>query len=53
MVISHASYNDNLRIFLHFQTDHDRKVNCSYSGIASDIIYINIHFKNELQYAVL
>ena len=29
MVISHDFCNDNFRIFLRLQTDHDRKVNCS------------------------
>ena len=33
MVISHAFCIDNIRIFLHFRTDHGRKVNCSYSWI--------------------
>jgi hypothetical protein len=33
MVISNEFWNDNFRMFLRFQTDDDRKVNCSYSGI--------------------
>jgi hypothetical protein len=33
MVISNEFCNDNFRMFLRFQTDDDRKVNCSYSGI--------------------
>jgi hypothetical protein len=33
MVISNEFCNDNFRMYLRFQTDDDRKVNCSYSGI--------------------
>jgi hypothetical protein len=47
VVISNSFWNDNFRIFLRFQTDHDRKVNCSYSGITCMTVH-NLLFANLL-----
>ena len=33
MVISNEFCNDNFRMFLRFQTDHDRKVNVQIRGL--------------------
>ena len=37
MVISHAFCIESIQSFWHFQTDHGRKVNCSYSWITYTI----------------
>ena len=40
MVISHVFCIDSIRIFWHFQTDHGRKVNWSYSWIVCMIVLL-------------
>ena len=54
MAISQEFCNDNFRMFLRFQTDHDPTDNCTYSGITCMIavllfpILMAVHFNFQL-----